>query len=119
MLLLSGLLATTGLYPRMGFSLTGIEDSTKLSIRITFRQRGNWQVRGKGRGPAGLGVVFGVALSRMDDADAAPEHRKRVFAAVLCPEYMRRAAFAFPVCPCDSAYMDALLSAGRRAASVH
>ncbi|CAM9445900.1 unnamed protein product, partial [Ectocarpus sp. 13 AM-2016] len=32
-----------GLYPRMGFSLTGIEDSTRLSIRIIFRQRGNWQ----------------------------------------------------------------------------
>ncbi|CAB1096522.1 unnamed protein product [Ectocarpus sp. CCAP 1310/34] len=32
-----------GLYPRMGFSLTGIEDSTRLSIRIVFRQRGNWQ----------------------------------------------------------------------------
>ncbi|CAM9436626.1 unnamed protein product [Scytosiphon promiscuus] len=32
-----------GLYTRMGFALTGIEDSTKLSIRITFRQRGNWQ----------------------------------------------------------------------------
>lgn len=28
----------------MGFSLLGIEDSTKLTIRITFRQRGNWQV---------------------------------------------------------------------------
>ncbi|CAM9436554.1 unnamed protein product [Scytosiphon promiscuus] len=32
-----------GLYPRTGFSLLGIEDSTRLSIRITFRQRGNWQ----------------------------------------------------------------------------
>eukprot|EP00903_Cladosiphon_okamuranus_P016946 g15621.t1 len=32
-----------GLYARMGFSLTSIEDSTKLTIRITFRQRGNWQ----------------------------------------------------------------------------
>eukprot|EP00752_Nemacystus_decipiens_P002553 g2394.t1 len=32
-----------GLYTRMGFSLTGIEDSTKLTVRITFRQRGNWQ----------------------------------------------------------------------------
>ncbi|CBJ26369.1 Small Conductance Mechanosensitive Ion channel [Ectocarpus siliculosus] len=32
-----------GLHPRMGFSLTGIEDSTRLSIRIIFRQRGNWQ----------------------------------------------------------------------------
>lgn len=36
--------ATTGLYTRMGFALTGIEDSTKLTIRIVFRQRGNWQV---------------------------------------------------------------------------
>lgn len=33
-----------GLYTRMGFSLVRIEDSTKLTIRITFRQRGNWQV---------------------------------------------------------------------------
>ncbi|CAN0424224.1 unnamed protein product, partial [Ectocarpus sp. 12 AP-2014] len=32
-----------GLYTRMGFSLVRIEDSTKLTIRITFRQRGNWQ----------------------------------------------------------------------------
>ncbi|CAM9538462.1 unnamed protein product [Ectocarpus fasciculatus] len=32
-----------GLYPHMSFSLTGIEDSTRLAIRITFRQRGNWQ----------------------------------------------------------------------------
>ncbi|CAM9328231.1 unnamed protein product [Pylaiella littoralis] len=32
-----------GLYPRMGFSLVGIEDSTKLTIRVTFRQRANWQ----------------------------------------------------------------------------
>eukprot|EP00903_Cladosiphon_okamuranus_P016945 g15620.t1 len=32
-----------GLYPRTGFALLGIEDSTKLSIRITFRQRANWQ----------------------------------------------------------------------------
>lgn len=37
---------TTGLYTRMGFSLLGIEDSTKLTIRVTFRQRGNWQVGG-------------------------------------------------------------------------
>lgn len=38
---------TSGLYSRMGFSLLGIEDSTKLTIRITFRQRGNWQVGGR------------------------------------------------------------------------
>ena len=35
---------TPGLYPRMSFSLTSIEDSNRLNIRITFRQRGNWQV---------------------------------------------------------------------------
>lgn len=28
----------------MGFSLANIENSAKLSIRITFRQKGNWQV---------------------------------------------------------------------------
>ena len=35
----------TGLYSRMSFALTDVENSNKLTIRITFRQRGNWQVR--------------------------------------------------------------------------
>ena len=34
-----------GLYPTMGFALAGIENTNTLSIRLTFRQRGNWQVR--------------------------------------------------------------------------
>ena len=69
---------TPGLYPRMGFSLTSIEDSNKLNIRITFRQRGNWQAsemtnfsdntvcRWRCRGFGGRGEV-GVAVKRWTD----------------------------------------------------
>ncbi|CAM9937321.1 unnamed protein product [Discosporangium mesarthrocarpum] len=33
----------SGLYSNILFSLTGIEDSTRLTIRIVFQQKSNWQ----------------------------------------------------------------------------
>ena len=63
----------------MSFSLTSIEDSNRLNIRITFRQRGNWQAskmtgfsdntvcRWRCRGFGGRGEV-GVAVKRWTDS---------------------------------------------------
>ncbi|CAM9235683.1 unnamed protein product [Discosporangium mesarthrocarpum] len=36
-----------GLYPYIMFSLLGIEDSNRLGIRVTFRQKSNWQAMDK------------------------------------------------------------------------
>jgi hypothetical protein len=33
-----------GLYPHTVFSMVGIEDSSKLTLRICFRQKSNWQI---------------------------------------------------------------------------
>jgi hypothetical protein len=33
-----------GLYPHTVFSMVGIEDTSKLTLRICFRQKSNWQI---------------------------------------------------------------------------